>query len=159
VADLSTAGVTVPTGSWVFIGAVVQATQVTLFVITAAGVETVANVANAVAMDNTPTATETRIGCDLSSTGTNTDWWDGKIKHIYVLPGVQLLTAAERKALAFGGSAALGRNPGGYWPLHALATPEADLSGNAKNATVSGAIAAVVFPPSQQYVPDMVQAA
>lgn len=66
-----------------------------------------------------------------------------------------ILTANELSALAAGENCFRIR-PASidfYWPLWGLASPEPDLSGNAKNGTVNGTVAAVSGPPITMYSP------
>jgi hypothetical protein len=65
------------------------------------------------------------------------------------------LTAAEIIALAKGNSPKLVRPTSlkGYWPIHAIATPETDFSGNVDNFTVVGTLALADHSPTGPSVP------
>jgi hypothetical protein len=140
------------TGAWFFCAAVLSSTQVRFVKITAAGTLTTSTTSNSSAMDNTPAPSEARIGCDRSSGGADTDWFDGKIAHVGVWIGDEL-TDDELKAYAFGGLWAVGRQPDGYWPLWGVASPEPDLTASQNHGTVTGATLASVHPPMSVYVP------
>jgi hypothetical protein len=156
VADINSgAGLTLNSGTWaglwVFAAAVLQSTQVHFFKMLMDGTVTTANTSNSSAMDNTPGPSETRVGCDLNSSGANADFFDGGIANLAVWVGDEL-SDDELKAYAYGGIAAVGRQPDLYLPLWAVADPEPDLSGNGNHGTVSGASAAPTRPPTGPYV-------
>jgi len=66
--------------------------------------------------------------------------FDGKLADIGIWDAA--LTVAELSALAKGVSPLFVRpaNLKGYWPMWGVGSPEADLSGNANNATVTGTV-------------------
>lgn len=79
--------------------------------------------------------------------------FDGKIAEVAIWDAA--LSAAELAALAKGVSPLLIRpaNLKGYWPLWGVGSPEADLSGNKNNATITGTVNAANHAPTGPYAP------
>ena len=98
-----------------------------------------------VGASSTEASVNWRLGGHLSGTYT----CDGRLAHALVFN--RILTVAEMGALQFGRLITNGLI--GYWPLWGVASPEADLSGNVNNGTVTGATAANHAPIAPLVVP------
>lgn len=153
-AGISATTVSLTNSVWQFVAAVVTSTNVRFIVITAAGSLSAENVADSTAFA-TSANDETIVGYLTASGGgaTANTRFDGRIAHLGVFIG-EALTDAQVKAFAFGGPSAVGHRPDVFLPIWGVASPEADLSGNAFNGTVNGTAPAADGPPVGWYAAD-----
>ena len=104
--------ISISTGAWTFVGAVVSSTQVHFFTMTGSGTVTTQNVSNSSAIA-TPTSPITEISENSS------DAMRGTIAQMMVWMGSSL-SDQELAAAAYGGPQAIGRVVTLYYPMFAL---------------------------------------
>ena len=122
-------------GAWYFVAVVrdVSADQIRLYLATAAGNVTLETSAT----DTTTTAHGENTGVLDIGQQTNGFRMNGRLANVMLF--THALSLNELQAVKHGG---IVQNLAGFWPLWGVASPEPDLSGNGRNGTVIGAVAA-----------------
>ena len=152
VVNINSTAINLSATTWTLVAAVVSSTQVRFHKYPVGGPLTSENVANNQAFDNTPTPTESNIGCVLDSSGNPVEFFEGLIAE--VAKWNRELSDAEITALGKGFSPLFMSNSLEFYaPLIGRFSPEINRLASV-TGTITGAVAAphprIIYPSSAQ---------
>ena len=148
VVNINSTAINLSSGTWLLVAAVVSSTQVRFHKYEPGVGLTSENVANNQAFDNTPTPTESNIGCVLNGSGTATEFFEGLIAE--VSKWNRELSDAEITALGKGFSPLFMSNSLEFYaPLIGNNSPETNLLSSVTGAVTEATKAAhprIIYP-------------